>query len=485
MRNCLLPLFLCILYFTSCRSTRPAARDQLFYGIDRTGDRLTVNKQRWVRISSQGVVIDNISGSGSPLVYRIDRIHYNDYPQIFIHRSKTTDYNDFLSGNYKWSVPAQKYLLCYDFWKHKDLPLWHFMDRYEFVIDSADVPASPYGYYIFPALDEGKNDPRYIDVYESFVAEGRKKKEVVFTLADTVGRKGMTAEQARDRTGFDENSTHSENDRFLLLPISSRRREYDMLLKFTESDYGPYLRIMTLKDGEVQGARVVDIDYDLWFEATDGKWYRERRREEVEVYEDYGIRVTAVEEDTQDSLWRWTMRGWYVNENGWFREVADGEELRRMNVEIAPEHPAVDAVTDFLRWYKENRPELDRIPVLRTEGAYRVDMEGAEEYLRRMESSGYLSDSLIGRWRDEFRHYEEFYRENTVDDGPPEGFDCDRVLLTHEEEAALATIPDDVIVTEVELTGRRRAKVTVDLWNHSLTYTLYKDGESWKIAEFR
>ena len=95
---------------------------------------------------------------------------------------------------------------------------------------------------------------------------------------------------------------------------------------------------------------------------------------------------------------------------------------------------AGETVLAFLKWYNQNEMALSKIEKVKTvEGEpYALNKAGTEEYLAKLKSSGFISDVYLDNERADFSELEKGYLANPEFDGPPSGFDYDRVLLAQD-----------------------------------------------------
>jgi hypothetical protein len=118
-------------------------------------------------------------------------------------------------------------------------------------------------------------------------------------------------------------------------------------------------------------------------------------------------------------------------------------------------------IKGFLHWYKHHYTTVNNFLLTTSDskGYYMVDEKACENYLDYLKSSGYISESYTSDWRKYFTSKVQFFKEQPQNEGPPEGFDMDLILLTQEPELILdaidklnlkaTTIKDDTAVIEV------------------------------------
>ena len=146
-------------------------------------------------------------------------------------------------------------------------------------------------------------------------------------------------------------------------------------------------------------------------------------------------------------------------------------------------------VLSFLKWYKNNYENIYKIEILNNMPAssnydstkfYSINFEGTENYLKYMKSSGYISDKYLARWRAYFKKYDDDFKNNPVNDGPPYGFDLDFVLITQEIDYAFEKIKTAVFTKVVIKDNEAEVRLTIDKdWAYK--YVLTFDGKNWLI----
>lgn len=102
----------------------------------------------------------------------------------------------------------------------------------------------------------------------------------------------------------------------------------------------------------------------------------------------------------------------------------------------------INSIKGFLKWYKHHYTTVNNFLLTTSDskGYYMVDEKACENYLSFLKSSGYISESYISDWRKYFTSKVQFFKEQPQNEGPPEGFDMDLVLLTQEPEYILNDI---------------------------------------------
>lgn len=96
----------------------------------------------------------------------------------------------------------------------------------------------------------------------------------------------------------------------------------------------------------------------------------------------------------------------------------------------------LQSVRGFLKWYGDNyrRMYKYRMTYTDTTGNYRVNIPECTGYFKELLSSGYISHEYVRLWCDYCLSEDEKFIISPQNEGPPEGFDMDLVLLTQEPD---------------------------------------------------
>ncbi|MGB4959856.1 MAG: hypothetical protein WBO36_10305 [Saprospiraceae bacterium] len=99
-------------------------------------------------------------------------------------------------------------------------------------------------------------------------------------------------------------------------------------------------------------------------------------------------------------------------------------------------------IKGFLLWYKSNYKKANSVGFTKSDnkGNYVVDMVACNKYLSILKSSTFISESYISDWRKYFESKSESFKDNPQNEGAPEGFDMDLVLITQEPELILNNV---------------------------------------------
>lgn len=140
----------------------------------------------------------------------------------------------------------------------------------------------------------------------------------------------------------------------------------------------------------------------------------------------------------------------------------------------------IHTITDFLKWYKTNYTEIHKTGLSYTneQGFYQVDTVACQRYLDKLLSSGYLSQEYKKLWEAYFDSKAEWWKTNSQNEGPPEGFDYDLVLLTQEPELYYNQ-PDTLAYEVIEFSDQMAVVAVKSDWTLYFEMTLEKG--KWKI----
>ncbi len=144
-----------------------------------------------------------------------------------------------------------------------------------------------------------------------------------------------------------------------------------------------------------------------------------------------------------------------------------------------------NTVKDFLNWYKNNYKTVNQLNLVKNKDVnydstkiYSVNFEESEKYLKKLKSSGFISDNYINKWRKYFKEHDEYFKKNPQNDGPPYGFEYDFVLLTQEIEKTLESIDKIKLVNVKESDKNSVVKIDITI---RLCFSLSKSDGKWLI----
>jgi hypothetical protein len=123
----------------------------------------------------------------------------------------------------------------------------------------------------------------------------------------------------------------------------------------------------------------------------------------------------------------------------------------------------VGVFNNFLRWYKKNYKPLYhyKMVIQDSKGNYQVDISACSNFLLKIKKSECVSDEYIKLWNQYFESQAERFKTYSQNEGPPEGFDMDLVLLTQEPDSVL----DNII--KLKFTVVFIKKDTAEIWVHT------------------
>ncbi len=149
------------------------------------------------------------------------------------------------------------------------------------------------------------------------------------------------------------------------------------------------------------------------------------------------------------------------------------------NATADPQKPdAGETVLAFLKWYNQNEMALSKIEKVKmVEGEpYALNKPGTEEYLAKLKSSGFIADVYLDNERAAFAELEKGYLANPEFDGPPSGFDYDRILQAQDWNDL-----DQAKILSKEQTANR-ATVTVDVGGRLRVELISQENSPWLIS---
>jgi len=136
-------------------------------------------------------------------------------------------------------------------------------------------------------------------------------------------------------------------------------------------------------------------------------------------------------------------------------------------------------VKEFLTWYKNNYTQTNSFGFTYQDkqGNYHVSVQQGEEYLKYLKSSGYISDVYVNLWMQYFKDKSDYLEKNPQNEGPPEGFEFDLVLITQEPELVFKEI-EKMKCTAIERKGDK-AILQIDGLGYNID--LSKENGKWMI----
>ncbi|WP_460585369.1 hypothetical protein [Hymenobacter arcticus] len=152
-------------------------------------------------------------------------------------------------------------------------------------------------------------------------------------------------------------------------------------------------------------------------------------------------------------------------------------------VAASPAQPATApelAVKDYLQWYAAHHDEFNADFItgggLDSTTFYAVDMSAADDWLARLSQSKHFSAAYVQGWRDYIGSYADTLRRRPQNDGPPEGFSYDLLMLSQEADTRLEELQKGTMLTSYAAT---KDSATVQArgqqhegWREGLDFTL-------------
>lgn len=143
----------------------------------------------------------------------------------------------------------------------------------------------------------------------------------------------------------------------------------------------------------------------------------------------------------------------------------------------------------YLRWYAAHQAEF--IPNFVAGGGadttsfYTIDQAAAADWLTRLHQSGHFSAAYVQHWRSYIGSYADTLRKHPQNDGPPEGFSYDLLMLSQEPDTRLEELQKGTFSTHYN--GPSSATVLArgtqhEGWREGLDFTLTQNASGkWLI----
>ncbi|HEX8514565.1 MAG TPA: hypothetical protein VF868_00090 [Bacteroidia bacterium] len=151
------------------------------------------------------------------------------------------------------------------------------------------------------------------------------------------------------------------------------------------------------------------------------------------------------------------------------------------------EQPA-KTIIDFLKWYRDhqtiqgglvNNASNDKYDSTKY---YSVNYEATEKYLTDLKTTGFISPKYIDKWREYFKKCEKNFEANPSNDGPPEGFEYDFVMLSQETEDNLKDL-EKTQITDSKISENTSVVNLHFINGDNLQYRLTKTNDKWLIDD--
>ncbi len=160
---------------------------------------------------------------------------------------------------------------------------------------------------------------------------------------------------------------------------------------------------------------------------------------------------------------------------------------------VLPENYSFDkqpakTIMDFLKWYRDHM-NIQTGLVNNSNGDthdstkfYTVNFEATENYLSVLKSTEFISDRYVEKWRGYFKKCDKDFRDNPTNDGPPDGFEYDFIMLSQEYDEDLENLEKSKIVSQSELANNATIRIHFPNGN-KLIYILSKYEGHWRIDD--
>ena len=163
--------------------------------------------------------------------------------------------------------------------------------------------------------------------------------------------------------------------------------------------------------------------------------------------------------------------------------VSSGLPLSVANIMPTPDaQQASQTVRQFLQWYKTHLQAVNRFPLVNQQAGkpYSVNLKNGEHYLAYLKSSTLLSDAYLNQWRTYFTERNAGFRLSPQDEGPPDGFEYDLVMLTQDVDKQLTSLKS-LKINKVTIV-KNKATVALTLLG-AYEFRLVRQNDRWLINE--
>jgi hypothetical protein len=148
-----------------------------------------------------------------------------------------------------------------------------------------------------------------------------------------------------------------------------------------------------------------------------------------------------------------------------------------------PEKEALKTVTDFLSWYETNYQQANSFGLVNQGDStvfYSVNFEETEKFLAYLKSSGFVSETYLNNFREYFNKAEQTFKAGPVNEGPPENFDYDIVVLTQEPELVFEKKNSPVVLSSDVKKNTAVLNLSIGM---QLQFKLSKENSKWLIDQ--
>jgi hypothetical protein len=142
----------------------------------------------------------------------------------------------------------------------------------------------------------------------------------------------------------------------------------------------------------------------------------------------------------------------------------------------------VTPIKDFLHWYKTNYKAANNFVFVAkdADGNYQVNLQECEKYMAYLESSGLISNRYRTDWFKYFESKATYLKDNPQNEGPPEGFEFDLVLISQEPEVVLNDI-DNMTIAITKIEGDIAVLSVSGTPGYAYDFEMGKEQGKWKI----
>ncbi len=139
----------------------------------------------------------------------------------------------------------------------------------------------------------------------------------------------------------------------------------------------------------------------------------------------------------------------------------------------------IKTVKGFLHWYKKNYTKANSFGFTYQDrnGNFQVSTTQGLEYLKFLKSSGFISQKYVDVWLKYFMDKAQYLKENPQNEGPPEGFEFDLVLITQEPELVFKEIEKMTFT----VTEKKGDKAILQINGLGYNIDLVKESGKWMI----
>jgi hypothetical protein len=155
--------------------------------------------------------------------------------------------------------------------------------------------------------------------------------------------------------------------------------------------------------------------------------------------------------------------------------------LAKKGGDITREEDVISSVIKgFYRWYHDNYDAVNSFQLVPNAGnrrslQYRVDFAAVKRYLDKLRSSGFLARQYLERERKYYERCDRIMLSKKQRDGPPDGLEHDRILLTQEIDYEMQEVLK-ARVRDIDIKGNR---ASASIYRYQIH--LMRERGKWKI----